>query len=140
VRFDGRALPSPAATVAGLWTWIERLGILLFCTVLVASIVGRHSRRGTSVTDALRPWRRVAAWMLVVAACLARPARAQEATKPLPSTIAAPYESALDAAALPLLPSGDSVFTLIETMNVETISDRVSTGGLGFGSAPRLSA
>src|SRR5262249_51770483 len=80
VRFDGRALPSPVATVEGLWTWIERLGILLFCALLVASIVGRHSRRGgTGVTDALRPWRRVAAWMLVVAACLAAPAHAQDA-------------------------------------------------------------
>jgi len=142
VRWNGRALPAPAATIDGARTWIARTAILAFCALLVASIVRRHRRRGTGGSDERRPWRRVAAWCLVAGVGVAAPAHAQETPTPLPSTIVggAPFDTTYDARALPLLPTGDSVFTLIETTNVETISDRVSTGGLGFGSAPHLSA
>ena len=141
VRYDGRALPAPAATVDVFWTWVARLTIVIFSALLAASMVRRHTRRGGArrAGDA-RPWRRVASWFALVVICSVAPALAQDAPAPLPTTIAAPFESTFDAAALPLLPTADSVFSLIETANVETISDRVSTGGLGFGSAPRLSA
>jgi hypothetical protein len=37
------------------------------------------------------------------------------------------------------LPNGDSVFSLLETSQAEMISDRISGGGLGFGTAARFS-
>jgi hypothetical protein len=142
VRYDGRALPAPQATIDPLATWAMRLGIFGFAALLVASIVRRHLRRGTGGTDDARPWRRVAAWMVMLACGVATSARAQEAPQPLPSTAldGTAFGSVFDARTLPLLPIADSVFSLVETMNVETISDRVSTGGLGFASAPHLSA
>ena len=141
VRWDGRALPAPVATIDPTWTWIERLAILGFCALLVASIVRRHTR-GVGRARGSRPWRRVATYGVLLAACGSTRARAQETPAPLPGTLVGgtPFQSSYDASALPALPVADNVFTLIETTNVETISDRVSTGGLGFGSAPHLSA
>jgi len=143
VRYDGRALPAPVAAIDPLWTWSERFGIAAFCALLLASVVRRHTRLGgRGGTDEAKPWRRVATWSVLAGACLAAPARAQDAPTPLPTTTldGTAFGTTLDSRPLPLLPTGDSVFTLIETMNVETISDRISTGGLGFGSAPHLSA
>ncbi len=142
VRYDGRALPTPTATVDALWTWIERSAIALVAALLVGSIVRRHTRRGRGGSDKRWAWPRVAAWAVMVAACTAGRAGAQDAPAPLPSTILdrAPFDTTYDAAAFPPLPTGDSIFTVIETTNVETIADRISTGGLGFGSAPHLSA
>lgn len=142
VRFDGRSLPTPTATIDAPWTFAARLGIFAFASLLVASIVRRHTGRGgRGRLDQARLWRRVASWTVLLAASAAR-ANAQDAPKPLPNTLTrdTPFESVFDAALLPALPIADSVFTLIETTNVETISERISTGGLGFGSAPRFSA
>ncbi|HZR23105.1 MAG TPA: hypothetical protein VFA59_05905 [Vicinamibacterales bacterium] len=116
IRWDGKALPSPVATVNALFTWAERIGILILCALV-----------------ALFARRRRAGFAIVALTLCATNAYAQE-----PQTT--PMTTTLDAGVLQTLPTGDSVFTLIETTNVETISTRVSTGGIGFGRAPGLSA
>src|SRR5262249_45474041 len=50
-----------------------------------------------------------------------------------------PLVSTYDSDLLSALPAGDNIFTLLETTSAETISTRISTGGLDFGSAAGLS-
>lgn len=144
VRFDGRALPAPVATVDTLPTWLQRGGLFFVCVLLALSIVRRHSsrrRRGGGGTDEA-PWRRVAAFGVLLALVIAAPARAQDPNPaPLPSTVGAetPLESTFDARLLSALPTGDSLFTVIETAVPEAISDRISTGGIGFSSPAHIS-
>jgi hypothetical protein len=144
VRYDGAALPSPTATVNRTLTWLERLAILAIGALLVGSVIRRH-RTARGRDDSLsRPWRRASGYMIVLVAAGTTVARAQEAPKPAapsPTTATdAPLTSTFDANLLAELPTGDSIFSLIETVQAETISDRISTGGIGFGSAAHLSA
>jgi hypothetical protein len=142
IRYDGAALPVPVATVNTALTWLERLAIFAVGAVLLISLIRRHRRPGERDSNESRSWRRAVGFMIVLVAALATAARAQETPKPpLPSTTTdATLTSTFDADLLSALPTGDSLFSLVETTHAETISNRVSTGGIGFGTAARLSA
>src|ERR1700676_431421 len=86
---------------------------------------------------------RAASLVALLGLCGAPGALGQE--PPLPAagtatTEGVPLGSTLSADLFSALPTGDSLFSLLETSQAEMISDRVSGGGLGFGTAARLSA
>ena len=144
IRFDG-TLPSPGAPLDLVWTWIVRGGILFVCARLTFSLIRRHASSGLRTPGQSRPWRRVAALvitMFVLTGPFACQVNAQEQDTPLPTTFVAKTTlgSSFDAGLLAALPLGDNVFSVLETMQAEVIASRVSTGGVGFGSAPHLSA
>jgi len=149
IRFDGVALPSPGAPLDLVWTWIIRGGILIVCALLTFSLIRRHTWWGRRRPGQSPPWRGVAALviaMFVFTGAFAGKANAQdqepEQDKPLPTTVVekASLTSSFDPGLLAALPIGDNVFSVLETMQAEVIASRVSTGGVGFGSAPHLSA
>src|SRR5262249_2055795 len=83
MRFDGVAIPVPAATINAPMTWLLRTAILAIAALLVWGIVRRHRMpvaRDESKTG--RPWRRVAGFMMVAVTVSTGPARAQEPPKP----------------------------------------------------------
>jgi hypothetical protein len=53
VRWDGAGLPAPKATVDQAWTWTQRGGILLACTMVAVRVRGRA--RGASLARGHRP-------------------------------------------------------------------------------------
>jgi hypothetical protein len=74
--------------------------------------------------------------------CGASGALGQEPPSPPVSTAIAegvPLGSTFGADLFSALPNGDSLFSLLETSQAEMISDRISGGGLGFGTAARFS-
>ena len=140
VRYDGVALPWPSATIDPWFTSFQRTAILAACALLTLSLVRRtpmwQRRRGRQA----RKLPRVAAFVIPIAAATTARADAQDASKPLPTALreGAAYESTFDAALIRALPAADSVFSFLETAQAETISTRISGGGLGFGAAPQL--
>jgi hypothetical protein len=146
VRFDGVAVPVPAATINAPMTWLQRAAILAVAALLVWGTVRRHRMPAArDESKAGRPWRRVAGFMVLAVAAFTRPAHAQEPPKPpTPGPVStvdqAPLTSTFPAGLLSVLPTGDSLFSLIEAAHAETTSDRISAGGIGFGTAARLSA
>ena len=139
VRYDGATLPWPSATIDRWLTSFQRGGILAVCALLTLSLVRRTpmwQRRGRQA----RKLPRVAAFVIPIAAATTGRADAQDAPKPLPTALreGVAYQSSFDAALVAALPAADSVFSFLETAQAETISTRISGGGLGFGAAPRL--
>src|SRR5207302_1687118 len=139
VRYDGATLPWPSATIDRWPTSFQRGGILAVCALLTLSLVRRTpmwQRRGRQA----RKLPRVAAFVIPIAAATTGRADAQDAPKPLPTALreGVAYQSSFDAALVAALPAADSVFSFLETAQAETISTRISGGGLGFGAAPRL--
>src|SRR5206468_10231565 len=72
-----------------------------------------------------------------IALAIALPAGAQTPSDPVERP---PLGSTLTADALADLPSGGNLFTLLDTVVPEVITDRVDTGGLTTGSASRIGA
>ena len=99
---------------------------------------------GISVSreSALSPVARAASLAAAIGICGASGALGQEPPPP-PATTAitegATLGSTFDADLIAALPNGDSLFSLLETSQAEMISDRISGGGLGFGTAARFS-
>jgi hypothetical protein len=115
VRYDGVALPTPAATVDRFQTWLLRIAAL---GVLIAVLVISRRRRTTAAVSAL----------VVAMAFTAAPARGQ----------GGPSWTVYDAEELADLPIGDNAFAVIETMQPSLISDRFTSGGLYAGEPARV--
>ena len=79
---------------------------------------------------------------LFVALCVAASAGAQTSSSPNDAqpAPAAALLTTVPAVALSDLPSSDNLFSLLETMQPEVISDRIDTGGLSVGQAARVGA
>jgi hypothetical protein len=140
VRYDGAALPWPSPTIDPWVTALQRVAVFAVCALLTLSLVRRVRgiRRGNARARKLP---RVAALLVSFAAALPGRAQAQDVPRPLPTTVVerAGFESSFDATLVATLPTADSVFSLLETVQAEIVSTRISGGGLGFGAAPRLS-
>jgi hypothetical protein len=96
----------------------------------------------TSPRTGLLAFARAAALATMFGLCGASGAPGQEPPPPPASTAiteGVPLGSTLSADLFSALPHGDSLFSLLETSQAEMISDRISGGGLGFGTAARFS-
>ena len=96
----------------------------------------------TSARSALQAFARAASLAAIFCLCGASYALGQDPPPPPSSTAMAegvPLGSTLSADLIGALPNGDSLFSLLETSQAEMISDRISGGGLGFGTAARFS-
>src|ERR1700687_1283518 len=95
-----------------------------------------------SARSGLLAFARAASLAAMFGLCGASGAPGQEPPSP-PATTAitegVPLGSTLSADLFSALPHGDSLFSLLETSQAEMISDRMSGGGLGFGTAARFS-
>src|SRR5262249_21275865 len=112
---------------------------LAVCAVLIGPSLAAAVRRIRSPREAGR-WQRGA--RVVVALCLgcAPGAAGQGAPAPFSTTGGrAPLASAFDVELFTAMAAQDTVFALLETMQAEAISSRISGGGIGFGVAPRVS-
>src|SRR4029077_264962 len=88
-------------------------------------------------------WEQVAVLIALMMGGFAPHAFGQDAPAPLPTTTVkeTPLASSFDAVLLTALPTADSsVFSVLETMQAEIASHRMSSGGIGFGTAAHFSA
>ncbi len=140
IRFDGTALPAPSAIVDEVRTWVMRSAILIGCALVVSAVSrsrARHQAGGRRFS-----LKRGTAFFLLVDALFSVQAQAQSLPAAASDALVAWPDLAVtvEAEFAAELPTGDSIFSLMETTQGEVISDRVSGGGIDFAAAPRLSA
>jgi hypothetical protein len=126
LRYDGASLPVPLAVVNEPLTWLSHLFVVLLC-LTVPPLLWRR-RRALSVLAAV-----------LIAAEFAAPATAlaQAPAQPEQNTT---FETNLSQQMLRDLPASNNLFSLLETVDANVISDRFYGGGLNMGRPGRVGA
>lgn len=157
VRYDGRDLATAAPTIDEPMTWTLRAAIAIGCVALIAAVFRRRAGRAGRTRASLR---RASSFVLLLALGTVRPARAQTVPRPAVQPAAVPpadaqpentpepesigqgpaLGSTLTFDLLRDLPTGGTLYSILETTQAEIISDRFSNGGVNYGTATRVGA
>ncbi len=125
LRYDGTSVPVPVATVNEPLTWASHVFVVLLCL---------------TVPPLLWKRRRTLPVLAVLAIAEFGAPAAARAQAPEPAEQNTTYETNLSLQMLRDLPASNNLFSLLETVDPNVITDRFYGGGLNMGRASRVGA
>ena len=125
LRYDGASVPAPVAVVNEPLTWASHVFVVLLCL---------------TVPPLLWKRRRTLPVLAVLAVAEFGAPAAVRAQAPAPAEQNTTYKTNLSLQMLRDLPASNNLFSLLETVDPNVITDRFYGGGLNMGRASRVGA